>query len=1162
MRDLFPGVRRLFFAFLLGGNLCAQTPSAKGQDKVDTVLLTIEGKVEVSAAGATTWSAARTNQFLQAGDRLRTALRSRATLRLSDKSVLRVNELTTLKIQPPPKESNAPVLDLSSGATYFFSREKPATVEFRTPLASGAIRGTEFDLAVAEDGRTVLSLLDGLVDLHNAQGRIDLQTGEQGIVEPGKAPTKTAVIDAINIIQWCLYYPGVLDAEELNLSADTRQALSASLDAYRNGDLLLALGNYPDGRIPGSDPERIYRAALLLAVGQVEQTEAQLKELQAASPLADALREMIAAVKFQPWNRAAPPSLATEWLAESYYLQSRSQLEAALLTAKSAAEKSPNFGFAWARVSELEFSFGRTPEARAALEKALQLSPRNAEAISLKGFVLAAQNRIDEALNFFDEAISVDPALGNAWLGRGMCRIRQGRAERGRQDLQVAATLEPNRSVLRSYLGKAFGNAGDANLARKELGLATRLDANDPTPWLYSALLNQQGNQINEGVRDLERSQELNDNRSVFRSRLLLDQDRAVRSANLAAIYRDAGMTDVSVREATRAVNDDYANYSAHLFLANSYDALRDPKQINLRYETPWLSELLIANLLEPVGAGPLSQYVSQQEYSRLFETNHLGVSSSTEYFSGGDWTVNGSQFGHIDNTSYAFDVGYLNQLGQRPNNDVSQFNFSAQVKQQITPQDSLFLQALYSDYAAGDVQQYYNQADARLTQRIREKQEPNVFAGYHHEWSPEHHTLFLGSRLNDQFTLTDSSADILVFIRTNNGQILNLSPFPFNQFTQTNRSDLEAYSLELQHIWQHKPGTLIAGARFQSGASDTAASLDHVLLSPVFSPYARQASTDLQRFSVYGYYYWQVLDSLQVTAGLSYDRLHFPRNIDVPPITDEEATRYRPAPKAGLLWSPLTNTTLRAVYTRSLGGVFFDNSVRLEPTQIAGFNQAFRSLIPESVVGTIPGSRFETLGVALDQKFNRGTYFTAVGQILKSKADALVGVFNFTNGAPQALPSSTPEKLDYEERSLTLTLNQLIGDNVAVGASYRLTEADLLNQFTEIPTSVSPGARQDVSATLHQVDLFVRFNYASGLFSQFDALWSQQSNRRYSPDIPGDDFWQFNAYIGYRFLQRRAEFKLGLLNITDQDYRLNPLTLYSELPRERTLAASFKFYF
>src|SRR5207244_6452985 len=116
---------------------------------------------------------------------------------------------------------------------------------------------------------------------------------------------------------------------------------------------------------------RLYRAALLLAAGQVEQTEAQLKELQAASPLADALREVIAAVKFQPWNRSAPPGLATEWLAESYYLQSRSQLEAALPAAKSAPEKSPNFGFAWARVAELEFGFGRTPQAWGALEKAM-----------------------------------------------------------------------------------------------------------------------------------------------------------------------------------------------------------------------------------------------------------------------------------------------------------------------------------------------------------------------------------------------------------------------------------------------------------------------------------------------------------------------------------------------------------------------------------------------------------------------------------------------------------------------------------------------------------------------------------------------------------------------------------------------------------------------
>ena len=58
--------------------------------------------------------------------------------------------------------------------------------------------------------------------------------------------------------------------------------------------------------------------------------------------------------------------------------------------------------------------------------------------------------------------------------------------------------------------------------------------------------------------------------------------------------------------EASRAVSYDYGNYSAHLFLADSYQQLSDPNEINLRYETPAESEYLVANLLAPVGAGTL----------------------------------------------------------------------------------------------------------------------------------------------------------------------------------------------------------------------------------------------------------------------------------------------------------------------------------------------------------------------------------------------------------------------------------------------------------------------------------------------------------------------------------------------------------------------------
>jgi len=100
------------------------------------------------------------------------------------------------------------------------------------------------------------------------------------------------------------------------------------------------------------------------------------------------------------------------------------------------------------------------------------------------------------------------------------------------------------------------------------------------------------------------------------------------------------------------------------------------------------------------------------------------------------------------------------------------------------------------------------------------------------------------------------------------------------------------------------------------------------------------------------------------------------------------------------------------------------------------------------------------------------------------------------------------------------------------------------------------------VTAILHQVTLYANFNHPSGLFAQANTIWTQQSNQHYTPDIPGDDFWQVNLYLGWRFYRRHAELRFGLLNVTDQDYRLNPLNLYNESPRSRTVAVNFKFYF
>jgi len=112
----------------------------------------------------------------------------------------------------------------------------------------------------------------------------------------------------------------------------------------------------------------------------------------------------------------------------------------------------------------------------------------------------------------------------------------------------------------------------------------------------------------------------------------------------------------------------------------------------------------------------------------------------------------------------------------------------SAQFKLQLTPQDSIYLQATYSDSTSGDVRQYYNH-DGTITNlpapsfglRVHETQEPNVFAGYHHEWSPGIHTLLLAGRLNDRFSLTEPNVAIQTIERGANGMAINTFDSPFS---------------------------------------------------------------------------------------------------------------------------------------------------------------------------------------------------------------------------------------------------------------------------------------------------------------------------------------------------------------------------------------------
>ena len=141
-------------------------------------------------------------------------------------------------------------------------------------------------MAVDDAERTTLSCDRWQSALWKRAGHPSFWTrlGEQATAAVGQAPARTAGFVANNILQWSFYYPAVLDPTDLSLSSGEQNDLAASLGAYRAGDLLAALAKYPAGRQPGSDDDRIYHAALLLSVGEVNQAETELGSLTVTDP--------------------------------------------------------------------------------------------------------------------------------------------------------------------------------------------------------------------------------------------------------------------------------------------------------------------------------------------------------------------------------------------------------------------------------------------------------------------------------------------------------------------------------------------------------------------------------------------------------------------------------------------------------------------------------------------------------------------------------------------------------------------------------------------------------------------------------------------------------------------------------------------------------------
>ena len=270
------------------------------------------------------------------------------------------------------------------------------------------------------------------------------------------------------------------------------------------------------------------------------------------------------------------------------------------------------------RVAELYLSLGDTRSAERAARAAIASNPTDSQAHTILGFVHLANIGTRAARSEFASAIEVDSFNALPRLGLGLATIRDGKLAEGREQIEIAVALDPSNSLLRSYVGKTYYEENTRErdkLAATQFEQARRLDANDPTPWFYDAILKDSQSRPAAALDNFETSADLNGDRAVYRSRQLLDQDLAARGASQASVYNELGFHQAGLNQATQSLASDPGNGSAHRFLADINSTVP-------RYGIARASELLQAQLRQPLGAPPLQPQLANDV---LFQNAFFG---------------------------------------------------------------------------------------------------------------------------------------------------------------------------------------------------------------------------------------------------------------------------------------------------------------------------------------------------------------------------------------------------------------------------------------------------------------------------------------------------------------------------------------------------------
>jgi len=711
--------------------------------------------------------------------------------------------------------------------------------------------------------------------------------------------------------------------------------------------------------------------------------------------------------------------------------------------------------------------------------------------------------------------------------------------------------LDPENSLFRSYLAKAYYEERRPDAAEKELASAKQLDPADPTPYLYDALVKRSTNRPVEALHQLDRSIELNDRRAVYRSRLLLDEDLAVRSADLAGIYNELGFDQLGQVTARQSADLDQSNFSSHPALSGTYRELPG-------YAPAFLSETLQARIYQPVNTNAVrpdvvNESASFNEYTSLISRNRMrGFAGATfgetdtdmsEYYpsgtmcpdpsgnptscelgssspSGGNFTMTLNR----DRLAGALSYETVQSDGFRINTDVDQRTVRGFFAFAPTYRDQFQVSVIDGKRETGSLPLKDNPA-VPTSDRI-ETDLTNVGLGYRRMLSP--------------------SKDLAVSAIYNDTRQDLTNEF----FEQKASAQLTGPQIEAQYVQRGKKVTWTVGAGHFDGQQEVSG--ESTAVPPIAAP--SMAEGDDTFSNAYVYEKLRSLGPVEVTVGLAYEDLRAPvgllppRDSQIAP-ADLEFEDDRVSPKVGLSWRATSSTMVRAAAYGRLNPAI-GRLQTLEPTQVAGFNQFFDDP---------GGTSSRNYGLGLDQRISRSLYFgfSALNRDLEIP-EPFCDTPDPTFACIGQVATRVAERTS-DDWLGNVYINGTVAERLALSLDYSYEERDF--DFTQIGVNGTFGSYLETQRTRPQVRVFLPM----GLYAHLRSSYYDQEADQFDPVSAesftvDSKFWITDVALGYRLPKRWGTVQVDVLNATDREFDFYRSSLEENVVPARTVLLSLDF--